>query len=258
MSAGVDNAFIAPTWPVPARVRAVATTRQAPGNSLPPFQRGNLGARSGDVPSTVRANRAALATALTLPSAPVWLQQVHGSGVLSIAAPLPIPRAITNEPQADAAVSRTPGVVLAVLAADCLPVLFAADDGSVIGAAHAGWRGLAAGVLERCIAAMASPPARLLAWLGPAIGSQHYEVGAEVRAAFVGDDPETTSAFVENQPGHWRCDLYALARRRLRAAGVTHIHGGDLCTYAQAARFYSFRRDGARSGRQASLIWLQP
>jgi hypothetical protein len=152
-------------------------------------------------------------------------------------------------------VSHIPGTVLSILTADCLPVLFCADDGSEIGAAHAGWRGLAGGVLEATLTQLHSPRERLLAWLGPCVGAASYEVGEEVRAAFVVPDAAAAGCFVPTRPGHWQCDLAALARRRLAAAGVTRIHGGGFDTFGDA-RFYSYRRDGARSGRFASLIWL--
>ncbi|MBS0457486.1 MAG: peptidoglycan editing factor PgeF [Proteobacteria bacterium] len=161
-----------------------------------------------------------------------------------------------DEPEADAAITRDAGVVLAILTADCLPVLLCSDDGAVVGAAHAGWRGLVGGVLERSVAAMGVDPARILAWLGPAAGPQAYEVGVEVRSAFVKPDAQAAIAFVATRPGHWLCDLYALARRRLMLAGVQRVYGGGLCTITDARRFYSFRRDGARSGRMASLICI--
>jgi YfiH family protein len=187
---------------------------------------------------------------LRLPAAPRWLHQVHGCGVAELG-PLPS----THEPQADAAVSHIPGTVLAILTADCLPVLLCAEDGGEIGAAHAGWRGLAAGVLEATLAQMVSAPARVLAWLGPCIGAPSYEVGEEVRTAFVAHDAAAVACFEATRAGHWRCDLAALARQRLERAGVTRIHGGGVDTHADA-RFYSYRRDGAASGRFASLIWL--
>lgn len=161
------------------------------------------------------------------------------------------------EPVADASVTSMPGVVLAILTADCLPVVFAHEDGSEIGAAHAGWRGLAAGVLENTIAAMQSPADKIVAWLGPAAGPQAYEVGAEVFDAFVSHDENATSAFVATRPGHWRVDLYALARQRLAKLGITRVHGGDLCTISDPQRFYSHRRD-ARTGRMATVVWIQP
>ncbi len=159
------------------------------------------------------------------------------------------------EPQADAAVTSTPGVVLAILTADCLPVVFAARDGREVGAAHAGWRGLAAGVLEATVAAMRTPPAGLVAWLGPAAGPEAYEIGAEVFDAFVSRDPRAQAAFVATRPDHWRVDLYALARLRLADAGVIAVRGGDWCTISDPRRFFSHRRDG-RSGRIATLAWM--
>ena len=165
--------------------------------------------------------------------------------------------AINKEPIADAAVTSTAGVVLAILTADCLPVVFTNDDGTEIGAAHAGWRGLATGVLENTVAAMHSSAATLIAWLGPAAGPKAYEVGEEVHAAFVSRDPRTSSAFVPTREGHWHVDLYALARQRLAAIGVTQIHGGGLCTISDPQRFYSHRRD-ARTGRMATVVWMQP
>lgn len=240
--------WIFPDWPAP--VRAAVSTRWAPGLSEPPYERMNLGLRSGERVDIVEGNRRALAQALGLPHAPRWLHQVHGTRVATLG-PLPQER----EPTADAAVSHVPGTVLAILSADCLPVLLAAGDGSVIGAAHAGWRGLAAGVLEATVAAMACPAESLHAWLGPCIGAASYEVGDDVRDAFLQEDAEAEEGFVAGRPGHWQCDLAALATRRLRKAGVARIHGGGFDTYADA-RLYSYRRDGARSGRFATLIWL--
>jgi YfiH family protein len=248
----MDEAWIVPDWRAPASVGAAVSTRWGPGVSLPPYDRLNLGLRSGDDPARVAANRAALATALRLPVAPLWLRQVHGTDVADAAS---VP-ASNDEPVADAVIAHGPGRVLAILTADCLPVLFASDDGQTIGAAHAGWRGLAAGVLENTVARMDAPPASLLAWMGPAIGGPSYEVGAEVRAAFVERDPAAGAAFTPTRPGHWTCDLYTLARRRLAAAGVERISGGGFDTFRDL-RLYSYRREGAASGRVASLIWTQ-
>lgn len=244
--------------------------------SLAPFDRFNLGNRyalEGDETSAVDANRAALIGVAGLPSAPLWLRQVHGTAVLRAGAPRADRGAAappdadkgsgvspgTIEPEADAAVTAVRGTVLAILTADCLPVLFCADDGSEVGAAHAGWRGLAGGVLEATVAAMETSPQRLIAWLGPAAGPQRYEVGAEVREAFVSRDALAENAFISTRPGHWNVDLYALARGRLVQAGLAadRIFGGGLCTIAEPARFYSHRRD-QRTGRMASLVWLQP
>jgi polyphenol oxidase len=224
--------------------------RDGPGVSQSPFGRFNLGLRSGEDESTVRSNRGALRQCLDLPAEPRWLKQVHGTVVADLG-PLPSP----DEPEADAAVSHLSGTVLAILTADCLPVLFCTEGDGTIGAAHAGWRGLAAGVLEETVAQMQQPAARVMAWLGPCIGAPSYEVGDEVRQAFVGHESTAAAAFEATRPGHWLCDLGLLARQRLQAAGVRRIYGGGFDTRTDT-RFYSYRREGARSGRFASLIWL--
>ena len=246
------SAILPAEWPVPAGVRAFTTLRHGAGRSQPPFDHFNLGTRYGqyrDDPAVVEANRAELIERFGLPSPPRWLHQIHGTGVVRF------PQETRDEPDGDAAVTREPGVVLAILTADCLPVVFASDDGRVVGAAHAGWRGLAGGVLEKTVEAMQVEPGRLLAWLGPAAGPQAYEIGAEVRDAFVGWDARAEAAFVPTRPGHWRVDLYALARLRLADAGVHQVHGGGLCTITDAQRFYSHRRD-PQTGRMATLIWM--
>ncbi|MGF6494474.1 YfiH family protein [Luteibacter sp. 621] len=241
------DAWIRPDWAAPDGVEAAVSTRQGPGVSAGPYGRLNLGLRSGDDAAAVLANRASLVTALGLPAEPLWLRQVHGTDVAEGPAG-------ADEPVADAAVARGPGQVLAILTADCLPVLFASVDGQTIGAAHAGWRGLAAGVLENTVKAMGAEGIR--AWMGPAIGGGSYEVGEEVREAFVSQDPGATEAFQATRPGHWLCDLYTLARRRLAAAGVTEVSGGGFDTLTDD-RLYSYRRDGAQSGRFASLVWTR-
>lgn len=249
------SATLPADWPAPPDVRAFTTLRHGAGRSRAPFDSFNLGTRYGqyrDDPAVVEANRAELIERFELPSPPRWLHQVHGTGVVRFGQ-----EAAGDEPDGDAAVTAEPGVVLAILTADCLPVVFASDDGRVIGAAHAGWRGLAGGVLERTVESMRVAPERLLAWLGPAAGPQAYEIGEEVHEAFVGTDPRAASAFESTRPGHWRVDLYALARLRLEDAGVTRIHGGGLCTITDAQRFYSHRRD-AQTGRMATLVWMQP
>jgi YfiH family protein len=237
-------------WPAPPGVVAFTTLRSAAGASRPPFESLNLGLRSGDDPAAASANRAALHAAIGTLHPPRWLRQVHGVNVAQLG-PLPS----TDEPQADAAVSHIPGTVLSILTADCLPVLFAADDGSEIGAAHAGWPGLSAGVLESTLAALHTPAARLLAWIGPGAGPASYEVGENVYAAFVDADAGAAAAFAPTRPGHWLADLPWLARRRLAAAGVQRVFGGTECTISQPQRWYSYRRDGA-TGRMASLIWI--
>ena len=247
-------------WPAPPGVRALTTLRQGAGGSLPPFDSFNMGNRSspeGDDPRQVQCNRDELQRLAGLPSAPHWLRQVHGTGVLRFDAP-PAAQGIDAEPEADAAVTAVPGVVLAILTADCLPVAFAARDGSEVAAAHAGWRGLADGMLEATLAAMHTPPGDVIAWLGPAAGPAHYEIGGDVRDAFLAHSAQVEAAFVATRPGHWRVDLYALARQRLQAAGMNpaDIHGGDQCTIADPSRWYSHRRD-RRSGRMATLVWIQ-
>lgn len=242
--------WIFPDWPAPASVHAAISTRHGPGISAAPYDRFNLGLRSGDQVEAVQCNRGGLRQALDLPSEPRWLHQVHGCDVAKLG-PLPT----SSEPQADAAVSHIVGTVLSILTADCLPVLFCASNGREIAAAHAGWRGLAGGVLEATISQMETAPAQLMAWLGPCIGAASYEVGVEVRRAFVEHDAAAAACFVATRAEHWRCDLAALASQRLAAAGVTAVYGGGFDTLADE-RFYSYRRQGSASGRFASLIWL--
>lgn len=244
----MPHEWIVPHWNAPANVGAAVSTRLGPGMSEAPYDRLNLGLRSGDEPSTVLANRSALRDALALPADPLWLRQVHGTAVAE-------GDGGGFEPEADAAVARGPGRVLAILTADCLPALFVSADGQTIGAAHAGWRGLAAGVLERTVEQMGGTD--IQAWLGPAIGQASFEVGEEVRAAFVDTDARASSAFVANGPGHWLCDIYQLARLRLSSVGVRHVSGGGFDTRTDD-RLYSYRRDGPKSGRFASLIWTNP
>lgn len=241
--------LLIPDWPAPSRVRAACTTREG-GVSRPPFDSLNLGDHVGDDPGAVAENRRRLREALALPADPCWLDQVHGTCAVE-AAPL------HERCKADAGVTGEPGRVCAVLTADCLPVLFCDRSGSRVGAAHAGWRGLEGGVLEATVSAMGIPPGELMAWLGPAIGNGAFEVGPEVREAFLARDAGAASAFRPSPSGRWLADLYALARRRLDRIGVTAIHGGGLCTFSDPRRFYSFRRDG-RTGRMATLIWLAP
>jgi YfiH family protein len=195
----------------------------------------------------VAQNRLLLKQALHLPAEPQWLQQTHSTRVIDLQH--------NNSRDGDAAVSRTAGQVVAVLTADCLPVLFCDDAGSEVAAAHAGWRGLLNGVLEQTVASLQSKPQGLLAWLGPAIGPQHFEVGSEVRQQFVEHDPQADQCFKANRPGHYLADLYSLARQRLKKLGITHICGGELCTFSQADRFFSYRRE-KMTGRQACLIYI--
>jgi hypothetical protein len=221
------DGFIVPQWPAPAPVRALVTTRRF-GDARDPAVRARLEAH--------------------VPAEPRWLRQLHGTRVCDDAEPG------IDEP-ADARVTRRAGVVCVVMCADCLPVLVCAEDGGAVGAAHAGWRGLAAGVLEATVRAMPSPAQRLIAWLGPALGPAAYEVGAEVREAFLAHDAAAAADFAPGRAGRWQLDLYAAARRRLAAAGVRKVWGGEHCTHAEADRFYSWRRERA-GARMAALVWI--
>lgn len=242
----MSDAWIVPDWPAPAGVRVLSTTR-AGGVSVAPYDSLNLGIHVGDDPANVAANRAQVRR--IVPSEPAWLNQVHGTAVVDAAS-------VAGVPDADASVSRTPGAVCVVMTADCLPVLLCDRAGSVVGAAHAGWRGLHGGVIEATVAAMQVAPADVIAWLGPAIGPTAFEVGDEVRAAFVATDAIADAAFKPaGQPGKWLADIYLLARQRLAALGVTAVYGGDCCTVSESRRFFSYRRDGV-TGRMASLVWL--
>jgi len=242
-----DLEFIFPDWPTPARVRALTTTR-AGGVSLGPYTSLNLGDHVDDDPVAVRRNRGLLRESCNLPSEPLWLKQVHGNAVVS---------ALEVAPgvEADGAFTDTAGVVLAVLTADCLPVFLCDRRGSRVALLHAGWRGLSAGVIENGVRALDVPAGGLVAWLGPAIGPESYEVGDEVRDAFVQSDPASVDAFRASSPRRWHADLYALARRRLNALGINAVHGGGWCTFRDRSRFYSFRRD-RQTGRMASLLWI--
>jgi len=239
--------WIVPGWPAPAPVRAVTTTRTG-GVSVPPWDTMNPADHVGDQPAAVAGNRARLARVLQLPAAPVWLRQVHGVEVVNAAQ-------VDGVPAADAAWTSQAGVVCAVMTADCLPVLLCERTGACVAAAHAGWRGLAAGVLEQTVHALPASPEGLQAWLGPAIGPSAYVVGAEVRDAFLADDARAVEAFAAAAGGGWHADLYRLARLRLSRLGVHAVYGGDWCSYTARDRFYSYRRDGV-TGRMASLIWL--
>lgn len=244
-----------PDFPLPPGVRAAVTTRTMRGISPSPFDACNLGSRCGDTPANVAANRAAVTAALGLPSEPVWLRQVHGVDLHVLTSPGDPAREAHDDPVADAAYANRAGLVCAVQTADCLPLLLASDDGREVAAVHAGWRGLAAGVIEAALHRFVAPPARVRAWLGPAIGAASYEVGDDVRGVFVGHDAQAADAFVATRPGHWLCDLYALARQRLAAAGVTQVYGGGFDTLTDD-RFYSHRRSRP-TGRFASLIWIE-
>ena len=245
MKCGVSS-FVLPDWPAPPGVRALATTRQG-GVSCAPWHSLNLAAHVGDDPRAVAENRQLMRR--RLPAEPLWLNQVHGIRCVDAA----LAEAGT---EADASFTRQRGVVCAVLTADCLPVLLCDDRAAVVAIAHAGWRGLAAGVIEATVAAMGEPGTRLMAWLGPAIGPQAFEVGDEVREVFAARDPQAASAFVAAGKGKWRCDIRQLARQRLHALDIRRVTSADFCTVGEAERFFSYRRDGV-TGRMASLIWLE-
>lgn len=237
---------IIPDWPAPAGIKALQTTRQG-GVSIAPYDSLNLGSHVGDNPLAVARNRMSLNT--LLPSEPVWLEQVHGTVVVNA-------DMASCRPQADACIARHHSAVCAVMTADCLPVLLCDETGNVVGAVHAGWKGLAAGVIEATVQAMDVAPQSLMAWLGPAISQEAFEVGGEVRAAFIAVQPQAATAFILGQHGKWFADIYALARLRLNALGITQIYGGSHCTYREREKFFSYRHDGV-TGRMGTFIWLE-
>ncbi len=238
--------WLTPDWPAPPGVRALSTFRSG-GTSAGRYESLNLGSHVGDDGAAVAENRRRLVAAATLPREPCWLRQVHGNEVADADAP-----AASN----DASFTHAEGRVCAILSADCLPVLFASANAGVIGAAHAGWRGLAAGVLAATVRAMGERPSALIAWLGPCIGPHAYEVGPEVRDAVLLEVPAARPAFVENSRGRFLADLPLIARLQLQELGVSRVHGGTECTFSQGDRYFSHRRDG-QTGRQATLIWLE-
>lgn len=248
MKISSDSSWLVPDWKIPAGVRCLTTTRCG-GVSQEPFAGLNLGDHVGDDPLAVASNRARVVSRVG--SMPVWLEQVHGTRVVDIDALSP-----GAALQADAALSRRIGGVCTVMTADCLPVLFCDIEGRVVAAAHAGWRGLLEGVLENTVTAMRVPADTVLAWLGPAIGPQAFEVGDEVRSAFVAENASAEMAFCPNDRGRWLADIFLLARQRLIGCGVRHISGGQWCTVSDPSRFFSYRRDG-QTGRMATMIWRE-
>lgn len=244
---GSPEHHLVPDWPAPANVKALQTTRHG-GISVAPYDSLNLGLHVGDVPLAVNRNRQSLAP--LMPSEPVWLEQVHGTVVTNADAANCVERA-------DASVARQRGSVCVVMTADCLPVLLCDEDGTVVGAAHAGWKGLAAGVIEVTVQAMDVAPHKLMAWLGPAISQAHFEVGGEVREAFIKHLPQAAEAFIaQGNEGKYHADIYLLARQRLHALGITRVSGGGRCTYAESDTFFSYRRDNV-TGRMGTFIWLE-
>jgi polyphenol oxidase len=244
--------LIESNWPAPANIKAYTTTRQR-GVSKAPYDTFNLGDHVGDDLAAVQENRQRLISELALPNEPFWLKQVHGVQVIC---PNNKPEN-NNDNTGDAAYTRTPDTVCAVLTADCLPVLICNRAGTCVAAVHAGWKSLAAGIIEETIKTLDLPGNNLLAWLGPAIGPDMFEVGAEVRELFLQSDANAAVAFQPSKTsGRWLADIYQLARQRLESMGVTAIYGGDFCTYTDSERFFSYRRDGQATGRMASLIYI--
>jgi len=253
--------FLIPDWPAPANINAFTTTRAA-GVSEGPYSSFNIATHVNDDNQRVLQNRAYLKQTLNLPTEPMWLDQVHGTHVVNAAEVSSTSSSSIGQAliKADASFSCGTDDVCVVMTADCLPVLICNRQGTKVAAVHAGWRGLQAGVIEDTIDALQENPANLLLWLGPAIGPRAFEVGDEVRQAFIRQMPETAKAFEANKPGHWLADIYLLARIRLQQKGVNAIYGGGLCTYTDSSRFYSYRRDGGHdgnTGRMASLIWRE-
>lgn len=240
-----DSGCFTPDWPLPSAVRAASTTRLG-GFSRGAYGSFNLAEHVGDAPQAVAANRACLSQTLDLPAPPLWLAQRHGNAVAGVADPVDAP--------ADARYVDLPGVVCAVLTADCLPLLLCSDDGREIAAVHCGWRGLAAGIVGRTVRRFTARPGAISAWLGPAIGPSVFEVGDEVRQAFLANAPDTAAYFAPGVDGRWLSDLFGLTRTALGAAHVSRVYGGGVCTFSDPERFYSYRRDGV-CGRMASLIW---
>ncbi len=249
--------LIRPVWAAPNDVQAAITTRHG-GVSVAPYDSLNLGYATADDRTAVTRNERLTAAALGVPEADIrWVYQVHGTEVHhaeSVPANTPLG---ATEIKGDAVVSHTPGLVCAVKVADCMPLLFAARDGSAVGAAHAGWRGLSGGVLERTVEALRVAPEQIVAWMGPCIGPTAFEVGEEVRAAFVAHDPLAAQHFVPRAtPGKFLCDMYAIAKQRLRAIGVTNVSGGQYCTFKQPELFFSHRREPI-TGRMAAFVWIR-
>ena len=236
--------WLEPDWPAPNNIRALTTLRTG-GVSVPPFASLNPATHVGDNPENVERNRKILRTELELHHDPIWLNQVHGTAVVQA-------DQVNGLPTADASWTTQANVVCTVMTADCLPVLYCSTDGAVVAAAHAGWRGLLAGILTSTYLAMQK--SEVLVWLGPAIGPQVFEVGPEVREAFIAKNPEFGTAFVVQDAQHYLADIYQLARIELAALGIKNIYGGDFCTYTDAQRFFSYRRD-QQTGRMATLIW---
>ena len=248
MGKQLPPSWVIPEWTAPENIRCISTSREG-GVSSPPYASFNVGTRVGDDPRAVAVNRARLAKWLSLPAEPAWLRQVHSNTVVEASE-------VRGHIEADATIATSANLVCVVTTADCLPVLLCDRKGTCVAAVHVGWRGLVAGVLERAVEALRRPPEQIMAWLGPAIGPHRFEVSDEVRTAFLHQDAVNESAFTAAPRGRWLGDICQLACNRLWSKGVSQIFGGGLCTYTDAARFFSYRRDGV-TGRMASLIWLE-
>lgn len=240
--------WITPDWPAPANIKAFTTLRDG-GYSKPPYNSLNLALHVEDEPNTVLANRRLLVEQLKLPSMPIWLNQIHSTITVDAGN-------IHHIPDADASFTTKPGIVCAVLTADCLPLLVCNKQGTLVSAIHAGWRGLAKGVIEAAISPLTAKPDDLLVWLGPAMGPQKFEVGADVIDLFIAHDAAAKAAFTQYTATTWLADIYQLAKQRLHKLGIRHIFGGTHCTYTEQDLFFSFRRD-AKTGRMANMIWME-
>lgn len=240
--------WIVPDWPAPANVKAIATTRKG-GNSTGPYQGLNLGNHVGDDPEVVLQNRGWLQQQLGLETAPVWLNQTHSIDVVNLKQPS------AEVLDADGSYTAQKRLPCVVMTADCLPVILCDRQGEQVAAVHAGWRGLVDGIIEQAVAQFSVPGSEIMAWLGPAIGPKAFEVGGEVREQFLAHDPAAAQGF-EPHGEKWLADLYLLARQRLASVSVNDVFGGDACTFSDAEKFFSYRRDGV-TGRQATLIWLE-
>lgn len=243
------NHYLIPDWPAPAHVKACTTLRFG-GHSQEPYSSFNMNNRGADKAEAVIANRQLLRQELGLTQEPAWLHQVHGTEIILADKVGPV------APEADGSYTASPGVACTVLSADCLPILFCNQQGDHVAAVHAGWRGIQSGVIESCIAKLPGSGSQWLAWLGPGISVKHFEVGDEVYEAFTQNDAEAKKAFYRHTPGKWLADLYLLARQKLEACGIMRHYGGEYCSYSDAERFFSYRRDKGITGHMASLIWM--
>lgn len=239
--------FVKPDWPLSDHVHALTTTRQG-GVSHPPFDSLNLATHVHDNPADVTENRHRLKTELLLPNDPFWLNQQHTNRVINLDE--------TNSQDADGSYTAKKDIICCVLTADCLPILLSDKSGTEVAAIHAGWRGLASGIIDNGIKHFKHSPKELFAWIGPAISRDHYEIDNSVRSQFLHNDIDSAPAFIPSRTDHWRLDLPKLAKQYLKKCGITQIYGGDYCTFSDVKRFYSYRRDGGKTGRIATLIWL--